>query len=116
MRTLKVLLPPASERDRVTLTKDKNAWAGIPVGIAKRNPPPERLGPPARPGTITAADDDRDRRHHHHHPPSSVSSGGRGAEGGELLTKYNWIPAPLVAKTALLQEMTNKQDKNARSS
>lgn len=90
VRTLKVLLPPSSERDRVTLVGDKNAWAGIPVGIAKRKPPPERLGPPPRPGTIT----DRDGRN----PPPSVVGG-----GDEFLTRYNWIPAPLVGKTPLVQ-------------
>lgn len=99
MRTLKVLLPPASESDRLTLTEDKNAWVGVPVGIAKRRPPPERLGPPPRPGTIAAAD--RDRRL----PlPSAGDGGGEvGETEGRSVTKYNWIPAPLVGKAALLQ-------------
>ncbi|CAN0106041.1 unnamed protein product, partial [Pylaiella littoralis] len=105
VRTLKVLLPPASERDRLTLKGDKNAWAGVPVGIAKRRPPPERLGPPARPGTITAVDAERPTL------PSSVGGGGGvgvgGGKGGEAegrsVTKYNWIPAPLVGKASLLQ-------------
>ncbi|CAM9106650.1 unnamed protein product, partial [Hapterophycus canaliculatus] len=97
VRTLKVLLPPASERDRRTLTEDKNAWAGVPVGITKRRPPPERLGPPPRPGTITAADE-------RHRPlPPSGRSGERAEVEGRVLTKYNWLPAPLVGKTELLQ-------------
>lgn len=92
VRTLKVLLPPSSERDRVTLVEDKNAWAGVPVGIAKRKPPPDRLGAPPRPGTITGAD--RDVRN------LPVSADG---SDSECVTKYNWIPAPLVGKTPLLQ-------------
>lgn len=93
---MKVLLPPPSERDRVTLVEDKNAWAGVPVGIAKRKPPPDRLGPPPRPGTITDAD-----RYGRNLPPSVVATGG--GTCSEFLTKYNWIPAPLVGKTSLLQ-------------
>eukprot|EP00903_Cladosiphon_okamuranus_P017897 g16470.t1 len=84
VRTLKVHLPPPSERDRVTLVEDKNAWAGVPVGIAKRKPPPDRLGPPPRPGTIT--DTDREGRNL---PPSVVATAtGGGANGGgsEFLT------------------------------
>eukprot|EP00752_Nemacystus_decipiens_P006009 g5427.t1 len=95
VRTLKVLLPPPSERDRVTLVEDKNAWAGVPVGIKERKPPPERIGPPPRPGTITGAD--RNRNGQHLQAPSFA-----GGDGG-FVTKYNWIPAPLVGKTPLLQ-------------
>lgn len=90
---MKVLLPPGSERDRRTLTEDKNAWAGVPVGIAKRSPPPERLGAPPRPGTITG---DRSL-------PSSTSVDERGVELAHVVTQYNWLPARLIAKAELLQ-------------
>ncbi|CAM9730754.1 unnamed protein product [Scytosiphon promiscuus] len=97
VRTLKVLLPPASERDRRTLTQDKNAWAGVPVGVVKRRPPPERLGPPPRPGTITAVGE-------RNQPLNPPVGGDEGAEvERRILTKYNWLPAPLVGKTELLQ-------------
>lgn len=103
VRTFKVLLPPASERDRLTLTGDRNAWAGVPVGIAQHRPPPERLGPPPRPGTITAntiATDGHHCRQQRSIPPSAREDV---RDEGEVRMKYNWLPAPLVAKAALLQ-------------
>lgn len=92
VRTLKILLPPRSERDRRSLTENKTAWAGIPVGITKLRPPTERLGPPPRPGTITA-----DLL-----TPKRLG-GDDEVQLGKIATKYNWIPAPLVGKTKLLQ-------------
>ncbi|CAM9535914.1 unnamed protein product [Ectocarpus sp. 6 AP-2014] len=103
VRTFKVLLPPASERDRLTLTGDRNAWAGVPVGIANPRPPPERLGPPPRPGTITA--NTIATGGHHCRRQRSISPSAREdvRDEGEVRMKYNWLPAPLVAKAALLQ-------------
>ena len=95
VRTLKVLLPPGSERDRLTLTTDKNACAGVPVGIAKRRPPPKDFGPPPRSrGRATCRV-----------PHRSVIGDGdvEDIERGEVVTKYNWLPAPLVAGVELLQ-------------
>lgn len=103
VRTFKVLLPPASERDRLTLTGDRNAWAGVPVGIAKPRPPPERLGPPPRPGTITANTTATDDHHCCHQQSISPSAREDVRNEGEVRMKYNWLPAPLVAKAALLQ-------------
>lgn len=103
VRTLKVLLPPASERDRATLTGDKNAWAGVPVGIAKPRPPPERLGPPPRPGTITANTNATDGHHCRYERSVSPSAREDVRDEGEVRVKYNWLPAPLVAKAVLLQ-------------
>ncbi|CAM9366496.1 unnamed protein product [Ectocarpus fasciculatus] len=103
VRTFKVLLPPASERDRLTLTGDRNAWAGVPVGIAKPRPPPERLGPPPRPGTITANTTATDDHHCCHQQSVSPSAREDVRNEGEVRMKYNWLPAPLVAKAALLQ-------------
>lgn len=98
VRTFKVVLPPRSERDRRLLIDDKNAWAGVPVGVATRRPPPERLGAPPRPGTITAT-----------RAPQASIGGAAEVESGQIVTKYNWLPAPLVGKAALLQ--TRLQDR-----
>lgn len=94
VRTYKVFLPPGSERDRLTLTTDKNAWAGVPVGIAKRRPPPKDLGPSPRSRGGAAY-----RKLHR-----SIGDGdGEDIEPGGIVTKYNWLPAPLVAGVELLQ-------------
>lgn len=81
------------------IVEDKNAWAGVPAGIATRPPPPERLGAPPRPGTIT------DKRV----LPTSFGErgdkrGGSTARGREFIMRYSWLPAPLVASAGLLQE------------
>lgn len=96
VRTYKIFLPPGSERDRLTLTTDKNAWAGVPVGIAKRRPPPPDIGPSPRSRGNVDSGSYRVRR----------PSGGDGedTERGEVVTKYNWLPAPLVAEVGLLQK------------
>ena len=94
VRTYKILLPPGSERDRLTLTTDKNAWAGVPVGIAKRRPPPRDLGPPPR---------SRGGAAHRKLRRSSGGEDGEDTERGGVVTKYNWLPTPLVAGVELLQ-------------
>lgn len=91
VRTYKVVLPPRSERDRRILREDKNAWAGVPVGVAKRRPPPERLGPSPRSNTADEL--------------ALVRSAGDGenVQAERLVTKHNWLPAPLVSEAGLLQ-------------
>lgn len=101
VRTLKYLLPPHSERERQGITTDKNAWVGVPVGIAKRRPPQVPLGPSPRPGTCTAKS------------MSRRSGGGDPGAGSKsehcVALKYNWLPASVVANVSLLQTPINDQ-------
>ncbi|CAM9328919.1 unnamed protein product [Ascophyllum nodosum] len=92
VRTHKILLPPSSEVERRTLTQDRHAWAGVPVGISWRRSTPARLGPPPRPGTLDAA---------RSVPP--LFGAEQGIDGWRMATKYNWLPAPLISKAGLLQ-------------
>ncbi|CAM9145521.1 unnamed protein product, partial [Sphacelaria rigidula] len=101
VRTLKYILPPRSERERQGLTTDKNAWVGVPVGIAKRRPPQAPLGPSPRPGTSTAKNSSRRSR--------ARDPGAGGKSEHCVALKYNWLPASVVAEVRLLQTPINNQ-------
>jgi hypothetical protein len=72
-------------------------WVGIPVATAARRQPKKPLGPPPRPGTVTAVSAKWAATKSVVNSDSSSSSAGAGQQQrDEFVTKYSWLPASLV--------------------
>lgn len=95
LRIQRVKLPVKSEWCRRIVTTDPNAWVGVPIPVPDMRQRPktaQRIGPPPRPGTITA------------HGLDLPLPQTEGTIGKSYRTKFTWLPAPLVSKAPLLQQ------------
>lgn len=101
LRVGTVKLPPETDWDKELLKRagqesvpSGSLWVGVPISTHEKSPP-RRLGPPPRPGTITA---------HGLEPFGSTrESTSRGsthtrAAATAFVTKYTWLPASMVVK------------------
>lgn len=95
IRNVKVKLPSKDKWKIKIAATDENAWLGIPVAVKVRDERGLNLGPPER---QLGADILKK-------PGVKLKGVGGGRGGNEIyVTKYNWVPAPFVQGSKLLQE------------
>jgi hypothetical protein len=109
LRVDQIKLPAHSEWDKQLLQQQQQQsasavpavaaanstlWVGIPVATAARRQPRKPLGPPPRPGTVTAVSAKWAATKSVVNSGSSSASAGQ--QQGEFVTKYSWLPACLV--------------------
>jgi len=98
IRNLKVKLPCSGKWDTKIAATDENAWLGIPVMCCERNEHWRNLGPPERQVAANLL------------KKPAIKKRGGGGEGCIYETKYNWVPAPFVQPSEILQEQYRREE------